>query len=131
MISTKVTSRNRIKELKQKLRPRAGRAINKWAQNTLEIARQLAPFGSERYIGPNGEVHPGYLKRSVKIINYANTVGDARQSGVAKSIAFTAPYAHFVHNGTIYMIPRPFLLAAYEATKQDLLDELAKIFELN
>jgi hypothetical protein len=131
MISMKVTKKNRIPELRQQLRPRAGRAINKWARNTLAIATQLAPYGSERYIGPDGEVHPGYLKRSGKIVDYVDTVGDARQRGVAKSVSFTAPYAVFVHNGTIYMIARPFLLAAFEATKQSLLDELAKIFELN
>jgi HK97 gp10 family phage protein len=118
MISFKVTSRNRIPDIVQALRPRAGRAINTWARNVLDLAQQLAPYKT------------GKLRRSGKIVNYAGTVGDGRQNGVAKSVVFTAPHARFVHDGTAHMTGTPFLLTAFEVNRQQLLDDLAAIVKL-
>lgn len=119
MISFKVTSRNRVEELRLQLRPRAGRTINAWARNVLAIADQLV------------NVDKGDLRRSGKIIDYANTRGDGRQRGVAKSVAYTEPYAKLVHDGWVYYEGNPYLLAAFEACRAQLLSDLSKIYELN
>lgn len=119
MISLKVTARNRLPELRRQLRPRAARAINAWARNTFAISQQLV------------NVDTGHLKDSGEIVDYANTVGDARQRGVAKAIAYTADYALYVHDGTAHLSGNPFLLAAFLATRQQLIDQLNEIFQLN
>lgn len=119
MITFKLTKRNRIPELREQLRPRAARAINRWARATFDISQELVP------------VDRGFLKRSGRIVDYAHTVGDARQAGVAKAIGYFETYARFVHDGTANMLGTPYLRAAFEATRQQLLDDLAKIFELN
>lgn len=118
MISFKVTSRNRVEELRRELRPRAGRAINAWARNVLAISQQLVPVAT------------GHLKRTGKVVNYASTRGDGRQRGVAKSVAYTATYARFVHDGTAHLTGTPYLLAAFEATRDGLRQDLAAIFKL-
>ncbi len=119
MISFKVTSHNRVEELKQKLRPRAGRAINDFARNVYAISQDLVP------------VDEGDLQASGEIVDYANTRGDGRQKGVAKSVRYTSPYARFVHDGTAFMEGTPFLLAAFEACRQQLTADLNEIFSLN
>lgn len=115
----KVQTRNRIPELRQVLRPRAGRAINSWARNTFAISQSLV------------NVDKGELKASGEIVDYADTKGDGRQRGVAKSIRYTAPHARYVHDGTAHYAGNPYLLAAYMATQRQLMEDLAKIFELN
>jgi hypothetical protein len=130
-IQFKVTQRNRVAELRQSLRPRAGRTINAWARNVLAISQQLVNVGDRRYVDPDGNPHPGFLKKSGRIIDYANTAGDGRQSGVAKSVGYFAPYAKWVHDGNGHYAGNPFLLAAFEACRDQLTQDLASIFDLN
>jgi hypothetical protein len=130
-IQYKVTQRNRVAELRQQLRPRAGRCINAWARNVLAISQQLVNVGDRQYVDAQGNPHPDFLKKSGQIIDYASTVGDGRQSGVAKSVAYTAPYALWVHNGNGHYAGNPFLLAAFEACRDSLNRDLAQIFALN
>lgn len=118
MISMKVTSRNNFEKLRKELRPRAGRAINNWARNTFNIAQQLVPYRT-------GELHD-----SGEIVNFSGLKGDGRQKGVAKSIRYTAGYAVFVHNGTEHQEAQPWLLVAFQHTRQALIDELSKIAAL-
>jgi hypothetical protein len=127
----KITSRNRVEELRRQLRPRAGRAINGWARNVLAISQQFVNVGERTYTDAEGEAHPERLKRSGKIVNYVNTRGDGRQRGVAKSVAYTAPYARLVHDGWAHYAGNPFLLAAFEACRANLERELSEIFRLN
>lgn len=117
-LGVKVTRKNRIPELRKALRPRAGRAINAWARAVLDVSQQLAP------------VDKGILKGSGKIINYAGTVGDGRQKGVAKSIVYLAPHAIFQEFGTSEMQAQPFLFPAYDQAKPQLIAALSEIFKL-
>ena len=119
MISFKVTSHNRVEELRRGLRPRAGRVINGWARNVLAISQQLV------------NVETGDLRRSGRVVDYVHTVGDGRQRGVAKSVAYTEPYAKLVHDGWAYYEGNPYLLAAFEACRAQLKRDLTQIFTLN
>jgi hypothetical protein len=116
MINFKVTARNRVAEIRRELQPRAGRAVNAWARNVLAISRQLV------------NVDKGDLKRSGRIVPYANTRGDGRQRGVAKSVGYFAPHAKLVHDGWSGYAGNPYLLAAFEACRRQLLEDLAKIY---
>lgn len=118
MISVKLTTRNRIHELRKQLRPRAGRAINAWARAVFDISQQLVPVDS------------GDLKTSGKVVNYANTRGDGRQRGVAKSVVYDEIYSLLVELGTSTQVAQPYLLPAYEACRAQLLDDLARIAAL-
>lgn len=130
-IQFKVTTRNRVAELRQQLRPRAGRVINAWARNVLAISQQLVNVGDRAYTDAEGNAHPGYLKKSGRIVNYADTVGDGRQAGVAKTVGYFAPYARWVHDGNGHYAGNPFLLTAFEACRPQLQRDLAQIFALN
>jgi len=115
----KLTRRNAIPELAARFRPRAGRAVNRWARAVYEISQQLVP------------VDTGDLKASGEIVNYENTRGDGRQRGVAKAVSYTAEHASYVELGTANAPAQPFLLPAYEAVKASLIDELKQIASTN
>lgn len=120
-LSVKLTKRNRIPELKAKLRPRMEKIINDHATQIASIARQLCP------------VDTGRLRDSIAVETYS---GHRPGFGVAKRVVVGAKneqgveYGPFVEFGTVNMAAQPFLMPAFLSVQPQLIAAMKQIAKL-
>lgn len=79
------------------------------AERILEDAKQRVPIGTEEYVGPEGERHPGALHESLYTVHLPLS-----DDWAVASDLWYAPYVEF---GTSRMAAQPYLIPAMEAER--------------